>query len=78
MRNVFALLALSVSGCVEEPTQQQAMAAAQEQASATPQKQLEQDAKNIEQAAEQAVKLIEAEAKAEAEAEADRVSNETD
>ena len=65
MRYVFAFLALSVSGCVEEPTQKQAMAAAQEQASVTPQKQLEQDAKNIEQAAEKAVRLIEAEANAE-------------
>ena len=65
MRYVFALLALSVSGCVEESTQKQAIAAPQEQATVTLQRQLEQDAKNIEQAAEKAVRLIEAEANAE-------------
>lgn len=65
MRYRFVLLALSLSGCVEESNPKQAAVAARELTTVTPQRQLEQDAKRIEQAAEQAVKLIEAEAKAE-------------
>ena len=44
----------------------EAEAAAAIQADITPQKQLEADARSIEQAADEAVKLIEAEAKVEA------------
>ena len=69
MKYVYALLALSLllslSGCADDPTQKEATAA-QEQTSVTPQKQLEDDARSIEQAADEAVKLIEAEARVEA------------
>ena len=65
MRYLLASFALAISGCVEEPTPKEAAAAAEVQADITPQKELEQEAKNIEQAADEAVKLIEAEAQAE-------------
>lgn len=65
MRPIAALLALALAGCVEESTPKEAEAAAVMQAEVTPQKQLEQDARSIEQAADAAVKLIEEEAKAE-------------
>ncbi len=68
MRYLAVLLALSLTGCVEEPTPKEAEAAAAVQAGITPQKQLEEDARSIEQAADEAVKLIEEEAKAETDA----------
>lgn len=74
MRYRFVLLTLSLSGCVEESNPKQATVAARELTTVTSQKQLEQDAKRIEQAAEQAVKLIEAEAKDET----DRTANEAE
>lgn len=68
MKYLAVLLALALSGCVEEPTPKEAEAAAAVQADFTPQKQLEENAKSIEQAADEAVKLIEEEAKAETDA----------
>jgi PBP1b-binding outer membrane lipoprotein LpoB len=64
MRYFAVLLALSLASCVEEPTPKEAEDAAV-QADITPAKQIEEDAKSIEQAADAAVKLIEEEAKAE-------------
>ncbi len=64
MKYLFVLAALSLPSCVEEPTPKEAEAAAV-QADITPRKQLEDDARSIEQAADEAVKLIEEEAKAE-------------
>jgi PBP1b-binding outer membrane lipoprotein LpoB len=65
VRHPAILIALFLSGCVEEPTPKEAEAAAEMQADITPQKQLEDEARSIEQAADAAVKLIEEEAKAE-------------
>lgn len=65
IRYLPVLLALSLPGCVEEPTPKEAQTAAAIQADITPQKQLEDDARSIEQAADEAVKLIEEEAQAE-------------
>ena len=65
MRYILTFFALSLTGCVEEPTPKEAEAAAVMQADITPQKQLEADARSIEQAADEAVKLIEAEARVE-------------
>ena len=64
MRYLLTFFALSLTGCVEEPTPKEAEAVSQ--ADITPQKQLEEDARSIEQAADEAVKLIEAEARVEA------------
>ncbi len=61
----YLALLLALTACVEEPTPKEAEAAAEAQADITPQKQLEGDARSIEQAADEAVRLIEAEAKAE-------------
>lgn len=64
MKSAIALLVLLLAGCVEEPTPKEAAAAARVEA-VTPQKEIEENARKIEQAAEEAVKLIEAETKAE-------------
>lgn len=68
MRWFAFLLPLILSACVEESTPKEAEAAAELQADITPQKQLEEQARSIEQAADAAVKLIEEEAKAESDA----------
>lgn len=57
---------LLASGCTEQAEQPVPVEAGE----STSQKQLEADAKSIEQAADEAVKLIEAEAKAESDADA--------
>ena len=64
MRYLVAFCALSLTGCAEEPMPKESQAVIQ--ADITPQKQLEADARSIEQAADEAVKLIEAEARMEA------------
>lgn len=63
MRYLIVLFVL-LSGCVEEPTPKQAEAAAEIESITSP-KQLESEALSIERAADEAVKLIEADAKAE-------------
>ena len=63
MRYLIVLFVL-LSGCVEEPTPKQAEAAAEIESITSP-KQLEAEALSIERAADEAVKLIEADAKAE-------------
>ena len=69
MRYLVLFCMFLVSGCVVEPTPKEAEAAA-DMPSATPVQQIKEDTKSIEQAAEEAVKKIEAEAKAETEASA--------
>jgi hypothetical protein len=64
MRYLVLFCMFLASGCAEELTPKEAEAAA-EMPSITPDQQIKEEAKSIEQAAEEAVKLIEAEAKAE-------------